>query len=132
MQHFLCSGIIVTRHIEDGSITDAKLGDTGWVDPDFGPNVGTGSALPAYRVVGSKIYARGQIARISGNISSGDILFTLPAGRRPSVQQIFLCPGAVSSVTKIVCDPDGIIRTASNPTSSTNYIGLDPLVIKVG
>lgn len=77
--------------------------NTAWTTPTLAgswSNYGGAFSLPGYRRIGDVVYLRGLVAR-SGSPSANDVIFTLPAGFRPTGTVMFPAWAGVNTVSRV-------------------------------
>jgi hypothetical protein len=106
------------------------LADSGWVTvgatgaPAYGSGwsgySGGGYSAAAFRKIGGTVQLNGVAAKSSW--SSGDALFTLPAGYRPSRQTVLIMPYA-GGITSMIINTAGAVQTLASGSSSITLAG---------
>lgn len=115
-------------NIDNGVITSAKLGDSGWINVTFQNGWTNGASPVSYRKIGDIVFLRGQPTK--GTLD-GTVIATLPVGYRAAVQRIWTCPGSSLNYGKIVVNADGSFAMAALPAGGS-YLGLDAVNYPIG
>lgn len=103
-----------------------KISDTGWQSPVYEDGWEAYNSQPTnvfafrYRRIGNTVFYNGLV---KGNLATGNTIFTLPVGYRPSRR--FLAAGfdSTSAVLRFDVDTNGITYSSSRPT----WMSLNPV-----
>ena len=98
---------------DDLAWTAPTLGNS-WVTP--GP-IGAAYQVAGFRKVGGEVEMRGLI----GSGTTSTTIFTLPAGARPALREIFLC-AANAGAAQLEVRPDGVVTVIAYIASGTNVL----------
>lgn len=101
--------------------------DTGWLSIPNQTGNYTFDNNAAYRRIGKVVYFRGQLTKKSGNIGSGDGLFTMTAGTRPANITYFNAAATSSGPIRLSMTPGGLMTVAGGPGDASSYVMLDTL-----
>lgn len=103
--------------------------DSGWITPSYGPNYT--SASVKYRRIGKVVYLRGQASRNSGTPTSGDVIFTLPVGFRPALDNPQMMAGSSTNYGKMnILSSTGEVNVATSATGG-GYLLLNNITFTV-
>jgi hypothetical protein len=102
--------------------------DSGWLAiPSRSANFNTDNGASYNRKVSggqTTVSTRGQLTRVTGNLSSTDGLFTFPVGSRPPFDSFFFQPIGSGVGTRIKVGTDGRVEVAGL-SSTGSYVTLD-------
>ena len=98
--------------------------DTGWVTITPNAAYSTGTNLK-YRRIGQRVQIQGSGVRNSGNLTSADVIATLPGTVWPAASLNRLWPGNSSAIIKAQIQSDGDLFVNGAPTASTPTAYID-------
>lgn len=111
-----------TRSTTVAAMADLRKGT--WQAPSLNApwtNYGETFANAAYRKDGNRVQLRGLVK--AG--ASGSVIFTLPAGFRPSAQQIYVANCDAATPARVDIRSNGEVIVSQSPTGTLGELSLD-------
>ena len=102
----------------------AGMQDSGWVavpGGSFGGSVQSASPALATRLQGNRVEIRGG-AEMTGNVTNGSLLFSLPAGSRPQTAKVLTLSSGASTAAQMDVETGGEVNNASGSTLTVSEI----------
>ena len=111
-----------TRSTTAAALADLRKG--AWQAPSLNApwtNYGDAFANAAYRKDGNRVQLRGLVKAGAG----GSVVFTLPAGFRPSAQQIYVASCDAATPARIDVRSNGDVLVSQPATGTMGWLSLD-------